>query len=293
MPPPTASKSFCRDGVAPPPLVLTSPALAGAPVAHGFTTRRGGASPAPWDGLNLSRSVGDDPARVAENEDALRARLGMPGRPIVTVNQVHGVSVLRVGDDLAGGGSHDALVTDRPGVLIAVKTADCAPILLWDGRRGAAGAVHAGWRGTALKAPAHAVAAMAEAFGSRPEDIVAVIGPAIGPCCYRVGPDVVAAFSDAFGAGRFVSTTRELGAGEGEFTSPQHAGGPGEVSSSAIPRYLDLQEANRQSLVEAGLRPNQIHAVRLCTACNPRLFFSHRRDGAGRTGRHLAFICRA
>lgn len=247
----------------PGPLVVQSPALAGTPVTHGFTTRAGGVSAPPYDGLNFSRSVGDNPAHVAGNEDALRGHLGLGPRPLVTVNQVHGVSVLRVGDDLTGGGNHDALITDRPDVLIAVKSADCTPILLYDTVTGAIGAVHAGWRGTALKAPARAVEAMAAAFGSRPADLVAVVGPAIGPCCYVVGPDVVEAFAAAFGPGRFI-------------------GGPED------PR-ADLHAANRESLTRAGLSPGNVHTIRLCTACHPGLFFSHRRDGA-KTGRQINFI---
>lgn len=249
----------------PPPLVLCSPALAGLPVVHGFTTRIGGVSPAPHDSLNFSRSVGDDAARVARNEEILCAHIGAPGRPIVTVNQVHGVSVLEVAGDAAGGGSHDALVTARDDLLIAVKTADCTPILLYDPVTGAIGAVHAGWRGTAARAPGHAVESMTRAFGSRPADLIAVIGPAAGACCYTVGNDVIEAFARSFGPGQFI--------------------GPGDA-----PR-ADLHGANRRTLLDAGLLPDRVHVIRLCTICNPALFYSHRRDRE-LTGRHLNFIGR-
>ncbi|MBI5526006.1 MAG: peptidoglycan editing factor PgeF [Deltaproteobacteria bacterium] len=212
--------------------------------------------------MNFSRSVGDPPENVARNEDILREHLGAAGAPIVTVNQVHGTSVLIVEGGCGGGGDHDALVTARPRVLIGVKTADCTPVLLCEPVRKVVGAVHAGWRGTAALVAARSVDAMRSAFGCDPSDIVAVIGPSVGRCCYRVGDEVAKAFS------------KDLGGG---FLSEENGG-----------LFADLHGANRKALVLAGVRPSNIHVIDLCTACNPGLFFSHRRDG-GKTGRHLNF----
>lgn len=162
-----------------------------------------------------------------------------------------------------GGGDHDALVTAQPRVLIGVKTADCTPILLCDPVRNVVGAVHAGWRGTAALVASRAVEAMQAEFSSDPADVVALIGPAIRECCYRVGEEVIAAFSKHLGD---------------EFCRDQD----GTI-------HADLHGANRRALETAGVRPANIHSINLCTACNPGLFFSHRRD-AGKTGRHLNFV---
>lgn len=246
-----------------PPLVLTSPAFAGMPVVHGFTTRIGGVSGGAFESLNFSRSVGDAPENIARSEEILLGHAGTAGAPIITVNQVHGTSTLRVDEGPDGGGDHDALITARPGLLIGVKTADCAPILLLDPVRSVVGAVHAGWRGTAALIAARAVEAMRVEFGTGPGDVVAAIGPAIGECCCRVGEDVAGAFSKNLG---------------GTFCR----GRDGVL-------HADLHGANRRALETAGVRPSNIHAIDLCTACNPALFFSHRRDRGG-TGRHLNFI---
>lgn len=220
-------------------------------------------SAGPFSSLNFSRSVGDPPANVTRNEEVLRGQIGIADARLITVNQVHGASVLVVDEGSEGGGDHDALVTARSGVLIAVKTADCTPILLLDPVRRAAGAVHAGWRGTAGLIAARAVETMRGEFGTDPEDLVAVIGPAIGACCYQVGDDVAHAFSNALGD----AFCRERG--------------------GAL--HADMRGANRRALEMAGVRPSNVRSIDLCTKCNPELFFSHRRD-SGKTGRHLNFI---
>ncbi len=164
----------------------------------------------------------------------------------------------------------DVLMTDDPDTAIAVQTADCVPVLIADEQGRAVAAVHAGWRGTAARAVAHAVSAFASQFASRPEHLVAAIGPSIGRCCYQVGSDVVEAF-------------RAAGFEDGEigrwFTA--------EADGGRL--RLDVASANRDQLVAAGLRPGSIAESRLCTACHPSFFHSYRRDGTT-TGRLAAVI---
>ncbi len=167
---------------------------------------------------------------------------------LATVKQVHS-STCVPGEGRTGVlGEGDALLENTPGSVVAVKTADCVPILLVDERRRAVAAVHAGWRGTVARIASEAVAAMHDRFGTEPADLHAAIGPAIGPCCYEVGPEVAA-----------------------------HFGGQGRG-------HIDLPAANRAQLIEAGVTPGRIYASNLCTQCNAGDFHSFRRDkeAAGR-----------
>ena len=152
-------------------------------------------------------------------------------------------------------------MTDVPGLRLAVRTADCVPILLVDTRARAVAAVHAGWRGTARSICAKAVAAMRERFGSRPENVLAAVGPGIGPCCYEVGREVAIQFRDTF---------------------PERY----DLEEKA---HLDLPEANRRQLLGAGLLTNHVCLARLCTCCSPREFHSWRRDRE-RAGRMIALV---
>jgi len=175
----------------------------------------------------------------------------------VALNQIHSDRCLYADGTACGRiGEGDALFTDVPGAALAVRTADCVPLLIVDPHRRAAAVVHAGWRGTALAIASRAVQALADRFGSSPADLEAVLGPAIGPCCYEVGPEVAAQFQPWFP----------------------------ERSDLNGPARLDLWEANRRQLLEAGLDPPRVHAVSQCTRCHPALFHSYRRDGekAGR-----------
>lgn len=156
------------------------------------------------------------------------------------------------------------MISQDPGVLLAVHSADCVPLLLADPARAAIAAVHTGWRGTAAGAGIAAVEAMTETFGSRPADLVAAIGPAIGPCCYEVDAPVVERFSHWSWRDRVFTPGR-----------------PGRW-------MMDLWEANRLQLVGAGIPPGAITIAPLCTVHHPALFFSHRRDG--RSGRMGALI---
>jgi YfiH family protein len=198
---------------------------------------------------------------------AVAASLGVSADRLRLVKQVHGIHavVARRGDAApAARPEGDIIVTDDPAIAIGVRVADCAPILLHDPVRHAAGAAHAGWRGTAAGAAGAAVRAMHEAFGSRPADLVAAIGPCLGACCGEVGPDVV----DAFRAG---------GAGQASLAA-WFTPGTGDRS------FLDLERANRDQLEAAGVAPGAIFASGLCTKTHLARLHSYRgdRDASGR-----------
>ncbi len=239
--------------------LLTSDRLAAFP--HGFTTRTGGASPPPWNALNLGAAVGDDPDRVEENWRRLRDATGLV---FARVRQVHGTRVVRAGAAAEPTVEADAVVSVAPGVAACVSVADCVPVLLADPEGGAVAAVHAGWRGTIALAAAEGVRALARE-GADTSRLVAVIGPSIGPCCYEVSPDLGEDFRRRFGA---------------------------EVVRAGAPPRLDLWRANLLALEGAGVRPEHVEVLGRCTACERDLFFSHRRD-AGRTGRQVGFIAPA
>jgi hypothetical protein len=185
----------------------------------------------------------------------------------------------------------DALLTSQPALLLAVQTADCVPILLADTARRAVAAVHAGWRGTLRRVVAKTVGRMRLEFGTRPADIVAAMGPAIGRCCYEVGPEVAQAFLAQFrtAAEWFDGPFDRLAVGEEapflpwlSMVPPGHQAPPERVR-------LDLRGANRWQLIDSGVRPRNIAVSTLCTACRADLFFSYRREGP-QTGRHIAVI---
>ncbi len=243
------------------------PAWAGA--AHGFSTRLGGVSPPPWDSLNLGAGRGDDPDRVAENFRRFCAALGTDPDALVKNRQIHS-SLLRpvtradvmASPDAPGTFEADGLVTDRPGVCLTVFSGDCIPILLYDPVRSCAAAVHAGWRGTAAGIGFQAVTAMVKQYGCRPGDILAAIGPGIGPCCFETHADVPDGLRDRLGeeAEPFITP---LPGREGKFS-------------------VDLKGANRRWLLRAGLSPDKIALCTACTACDRGDFWSHRVQGSRR-----------
>jgi polyphenol oxidase len=247
---------------------LQFPALAALPgLAHGIFMRAGGVSEAPYASLNVSRAVGDDPERVRENRRRVALALGAdPGR-VFGARQVHGAAWRVVAPDEAPAATErapfDILLSGTPGHLLLLKFADCTPLVLWDARRRWVAVAHAGWRGTAQDVAGTAVRALGSAAGSRPADVWAGIGPAIGACCYEVGPEVVGAIVRAVPG---AAATVRPGAGDRA--------------------YLDLAAANRRQLVAAGLPPAQIVAADRCTCCEPATFYSHRALGlpAGRFG---------
>src|SRR5579863_4280077 len=187
--------------------LLTWPALEASGADAAVTARDGGVSAGPYATLNLSLSVGDDPAGVLENRHRLAQVLGAGPADFVFARQVHGSGVRVVGEADAGSGAFslddaipdaDALVTRSPGVLLAILTADCVPIVLHDPVAGVLACVHAGWRGTVARVSAAALTAMTS-LGSRPADVIAGLGPAIAPSRYQVGLDVHDAVTQSFG----------------------------------------------------------------------------------------------
>lgn len=251
--------------------------LAGQPrLRHAVFSRQGGVSAAPFTSLNLSVSVPDIKADVYTNRRRAYGLFGRDTDTVVHAHLVHGTEVARVTRANSGTWlSHvDALVTNEPGCALTMNYADCAPIVLHDPVRGAIGLGHAGWRGTVANVGEAMVAAMTAEFGSNPTDLHAAIGPAIGPCCYEVGPEVVAAVGAAF-----ADATGLL---------PYPAENGRDPSANGRPHF-DLPEANRRQLLAAGVPVDQIEMAGLCTACRTDLFFSHRAE-RGRTGRFGALI---
>ncbi|MGN6356012.1 MAG: peptidoglycan editing factor PgeF [Novosphingobium sp.] len=246
--------------------VIRAEALAGTP--HGFLGRRGGVSQGPVAGLNVGLGAGDDPAAVAENRRRAAAAV-LPGAGLVTVYQVHSpdcVTADEPWDDLDRPHA-DALVTDRPGLLLGILTADCAPVLLADREAGVVGAAHAGWKGALGGVIDSTVAAM-EALGARPERIAAAIGPCIAQPSYEV---------DEGFAGRFIAQAP----GNARFFVP---GQPGH-------RHFDLEGYVAAQLAAAGI--GRVERLGLDTYAQPDRFYSFRRSthlGEAAYGREIALI---
>ncbi len=238
-------------------------------LVHGVFTRLGGVSPAPWHELNVGGTVGDETERVIENRRRSFEAVGLPFESVADLWQVHSADTWRA--DAPKGSlpylaKADALVTNRPGVSLFLRFADCVPILLYDPVQQALGIVHAGWRGTVQDAAGSAVRALAEHYGSQPADLLAAIGPSIGPDHYPVGPEVVEQVHAAF------------------------PGPNGLLQRVGDQTHFDLWQANERALRRAGVQ--HVEIAGLCTACRTDLFFSHRGE-AGRTGRFGAVIALA
>lgn len=235
-------------------------------LVHGIFGRAGGSSPRPWDSLNVGAEVGDDAGNVRENYERICAALGVRRGDLATARQVHSDRVARVtgADRGSNVGQLDGLITNEVGVALSLRFADCVPIIAYDPEHHALGVAHAGWRGTVSKIATRLVQAMGEAFGSRPERLIAGIGPSIGPCCYEVGSEVVEAARSAF-----------------EPEVERQDGWP-LIFHNGSAQHLDLWAANKVLLENAGV--DQVETARVCTACHRERFFSHRADG-GKTGR--------
>jgi YfiH family protein len=212
--------------------------------------------------------------RLSSHDDWLRAAMAVNAAHLVTANQVHGrnVHVVRHAGDLPGGRPEaDVLLSGDPRVAVAVRAADCVPLLLADRRTGCVAAVHAGWRGTAAGAAAAAVDSMKREFGSRPADLAAAVGPCIGSCCYEVGPDVVDVFAAA---------GHSRGLIDRWFVSvPPPRGSRGHTTLR-----LDVAAANRDQLILGGVPENRIYVAGICTAMHLDVLTSFRaeKESAGR-----------
>ncbi len=237
-----------------------------------FTTRLGGVSEPPLSSMNLGFGRGDERENVISNYDAVGIGAGLPARRIVAFTQVHKNDVCVATNADAGEAflpekrEFDAVITAEKGLPIGTYHADCVPVFLLDTRLKVCGVAHAGWRGTALMAPSHAVAAMEKNFGSRPCDILAAIGPAIGKCCFETDSDVPDAMLASFGdsALPYITTYGE--------------------------RFnVDLAGLNACALIESGIPDENITMADECTCCNSDLYWSHRKTGGVR-GAMMALI---
>ena len=246
----------------------------GISVPHGFTTRLGGVSSGSLSSLNIGIHRGDQWENVLKNYEILGKSLDFDVKNLVLSHQTHTDIVLRVGKDQTGSGLFgpelpecDGLITNEPGVALAVFTADCTPILLHDPVTGAVGAVHAGWRGTVASIAGKAVAAMTREFGSDPSQIRAAIGPNIGVCCFETHEDVPKAVLEAFGA---------------------------EAEPFIFPKgdkyYVNLKEINALVLRRAGVRHIDISTE--CTVCQCHRFWSHRVTKGDRGSQGAIIVCK-
>ena len=239
---------------------------------HGFLGRGGGNSQGAYAGLNVSFGVGDDPQAVKDNYCDMKRAVGMAGTRMVTMQQRHGDTIIDVTEPCKDAGEGDAMVTGAPGVFLGVLTADCVPIVCWarTPERRLAAVIHAGWRGTLAGLAMNTVRHIESRYGTRPQDLWCALGPAIGPCCYEIGPDVSEPLRRKWGDKAEASLRQKDGN-----------------------TYLDLRHLNAALLTAAGVPEERIASAGPCTACNPAEFFSYRREsknGAGTTGRQASFI---
>lgn len=266
-----------------------------------FSLRRGGVSPRPFDSLNFSTQEGDSIENVRQNFQILGERLDIDPQRIVTCRQIHGDEVVIVNGRPNRPPKADAIISTAPGIYPTVKTADCVPILLVDPVRRISAAVHVGWRGAVLRIARKVVQTMNRKFKSKPEELIAAVGPAIGKCCYEVDGKVLKPFRESLPeADQFIrSTPKPIGHMDDRHGGRFHHNpvGPAflpatdsehpRVSENSRKAFLDLPGVARFELISGGVPEQNIHSVDLCTSCRSDLFFSHRRD-KGQTGRHIA-----
>lgn len=246
-------------------------------VRHLFSTRLGGVSNGIFSSMNLSYTRGDDKAAVDENFHRIVGMLGCGLADIVCSDQTHTTNIRVVGENDRGKGiiyprdytDIDGLITDVPGIVLATFYADCVPLFFIDTKKKAVGLSHSGWRGTVQRMGQHTIEAMRKAYGTRPEDVTAAIGPSICQDCYEVSEDVAEAFYREF-----------------------HRPGQGEeiLFAKGNGKYqLNLWRANQIVLEEAGICPEKIQVTDICTCCNPDYLFSHRAS-QGKRGNLGAFL---
>ena len=265
-------------------------------LVHGFSTRTGGVTTAFRPGqrsgeLNLGFSASDVRDNVLENRRRLLDALGAPEAKLITLRQIHSSLIRRVSPadlERAQPWKGDGFMTDEPGVLLGIQTADCIPVLVADVKRKAVAAFHAGWRGTLKRIVENGVGRMRLEFRSRPEDLVAAIGPGIAACCYAVGEEVRSEFLSqfAYAAALFTEVSASDPIREKYPLLFLTARAPGH-SNLGPSLHLDLFEANRRQLLDAGLRPDSITVIGDCTRCQNNRYFSYRAE-QGFTGRMLS-----
>ena len=268
-------------------------------LVHGFSTRQGGFSRAYGKKvLNLGFTKDDSHASVERNRAAFLRAIGAVTRgrarrssdrlwPLVTLRQIHS-DIIRFVDSIPNEPlTGDGLITATPGLLLAIQTADCLPVILVDPKHHAVGVFHAGWRGTVKRIVEKGVGEMHRCFGSRPRDLKAAIGPGIQGCCYEVGEEVRIKFESQFAyASSLFREVKESDPVREKYPllfltarAPGHSELPTRI-------FLDLVEANRQQLLAAGVLKRNIEASPLCTNCHPDVLFSFRAE-KGKTGRMM------
>lgn len=247
-------------------------------IKHGFSTRLGGVSTGVFESMNFGVDAGpyrDTQENIRENYRRIADSIGFDIETIVISRQVHKTNIRVVTEADRGKGlliptdyeEIDGLITDRPGITLVTKYADCVPLFFVDPVRKAIGLTHSGWRGTVAKIGQITVEEMHHSFGSNPKDIIAVVGPSICPDCYEIGKEVAEEFMKAFpGAYDRILTRKQ----DGKY-------------------QCDLWSANKEVLLQAKLSPDNIHISRVCTCCNSELFFSHRKT-EGKRGSLAAFL---
>ena len=246
-------------------------------VRHGFSTRMGGVSEGPYATMNFSFTRGDDPEAVRENYRRMAEALRVDMEKMVLTWQTHTTNVRVVSEEDLGKGiikerdyrDVDGLVTDMPDVTLVTFFADCVPLYFLDKKNHAIGLSHSGWRGTVKRMGEKTLETMAEAFGTRPEDVTACIGPSICMDCYEVGGEVIEEFAAEF---------------------PEAVHDRLFYKKENGKYMLNLWEANRIVLTDAGIREENLSVTDICTHCNPELLFSHRRSPEKR-GNLCAFLC--
>jgi len=260
-------------------------------LVHGFSTRAGGFSRV-YGGhaLNLGFTQHDVRETVEKNRILFIQTMGVAGWPLVTVRQIHSDLIYCVDRPSGLPLSGDGLITNAPGLLLAVLTADCLPVILVDRKTRAVGVFHAGWRGTVNRIVEKGVGEMRRHHGSNPKDLQAAIGPGVRSCCYVVGEEVRQKFQSQFNYAkdlfREVKESDPVREKYPLLFLTARAPGHGELPAKI---FLDLVEANSRQLRDAGVPLKNIDATAACTACNAGLFFSHRAE-KGVTGRMLAAV---
>ena len=264
-------------------------------LVHGFSTRTGGFSRVyGGNALNLGFTKHDSRTAVERNRNALARELGaVTGRklwPLVSLRQIHSDLIHCISEPPTGQLAGDGLITHTPGILLAIQTADCLPIILVDRRRRTVGVFHAGWRGVVKRIVEKGLGEMQRAFGAKPQDIKVAIGPGIHSCCYEVGPEVRQAFESQFTyAAELFHEVKESDPVREKYPLlflTARAPGHGELPPKI---FLDLVEANRRQLIDVGVLARNIFASQLCTACSTDLLFSHRAE-KGVTGRMMGVV---
>lgn len=239
-------------------------------VKHGFSTRLGGVSTGCWSSMNISTTRGDAPEHVAKNRELIARAIGVCEEDFTYTHQTHttNVAVVEASDKGKHFAQTDGMITDVPGICLVTFYADCVPLYFVDPVKRVIGLSHSGWRGTVGKMGKVTVEKMAEVYGAKPENILAAVGPSICQDCYEVSEDVICQFRAVFSEELFPVLFYRKENGKYQ---------------------LNLWEANRQVLLEAGVKEEHMAVTNLCTHCNPEILFSHRVSG-NRRGNLSAFL---